>query len=85
MSKKESDGLIERMSNPKSIEDVLMQCGAYGLGDSKYIASAIRTYLLSVLPASNRKSCNRSEHYMSRYKEGWNACLKSVKERWGIG
>ncbi len=40
-----------------------------------------------VLPASNRKSCKIEEHYMSRYKQGWNdyrkealSALKSISE-----
>ena len=34
------------------------------------------------LPASNRKSCKESEHYFSRYKQGWNNYRKELCERW---
>ena len=71
--------LVKRMSDPKTIEDVLLQCGM-GHGDGKNIADEIRSFIERKLPASNRKSCDRSEHYMSRFKDGWNACLKAVKE-----
>jgi hypothetical protein len=37
----------KKLSNPQSIEDVLMQCGAYGSSDSKYIADSIRAWLNS--------------------------------------
>jgi len=48
---------------------------------SKKIASAIRTYISGCLPASNRKSCDISEHYVSRYKEGWNAYRAELIKR----
>ena len=42
---------LERLSNPQCIEDVLMQVGAYGAGDSKYIAQAIKEFIAGKLPS----------------------------------
>ena len=48
----------------------------------------IKSELEKCVPSSNRKSCDKSEHYMSRYKEGWNQCrssmLEAIREKWGM-
>ena len=36
--------------------------------------------LAKELPAPNRKSCLREEHYAHRFKEGFNECLTQVKQ-----
>lgn len=73
---KKTDGL-ER--NDRLIHAI--QQGGMGYGDAKWIAGFVRTYISGCLPASNRKSCDISEHYMLRYKEGWNAYRAELIKR----
>jgi len=40
----------------------------------------IHELYLKRLPTANRKSCLVGEHYHQRFKEGWNSCLRRVKE-----
>ena len=52
------------------------------------ILSLVRSEMKKCVPASNRKSCEISDHYFSRYKEGHNSCrqqmLKRIERRcWG--
>ena len=68
----------EKLSNPKSIEDVLMQCGAYGSGDSKYIADAIREWLSSQLPKEKEVELIDEDIYQKEI--GWNECIKATKQ-----
>lgn len=42
------------------------------------LVESLKLIKAKIIPASNTKSCPKSEHYMSRYKEGWNAYRAEV-------
>jgi hypothetical protein len=74
---------LERLSNPQTIEDVLMQVGAYGSGDSKHIAQAIKEFIAGKMP-KEKPACNGNGMAEDYYWDGFNEAVRQTKLALGI-
>jgi hypothetical protein len=82
----------QTLSNPQCIEDVLMQVGAYGSGDSKYVAQAIREWMRAKMPKDmtvefETASQGWDSHTigLKNHMDGYNQALADIRRALGVG
>ena len=62
----------------KEIEKIIRELRFSPIHNEYQIAQAIQRWILSKVPASNRKSCLPEDHYFSQFKEGFNCCRRQL-------